>query len=919
MGHDDNSAVGDNSSGIRGIGRGGEGSKKSDNQNDVFNNVESFVELSTIVSPLATTNPLKAKVSLERLHKHLAETSSSARRNEIRKILPNESKQGNKNGSASDVGSNGVQNHQTDTSSETTSDSTSRIKAQHEALKHNDDADNTVYDNEKFPSREEFQEKCFMEDKYCFNNNKRDQKVSVVEKDIMMGAFCAEGGLTLEYIIVREWDFVQKCITTFHQKPLSSRRGKQKNNGRIGEESEQYQDPVEFVRAVVIAVGVTGAPYSHHSSPIMNNLHERMQEMKETIDSSFHICNSKFTKNKADSQRESLEIMLLSLIVDDESLKTNIQFDIDNGNQLDAETEMILSNYSKTSSSKPKLFKKITFADRRRKRKKEEDEKKDRNGIVTDVTSSTAMISSSATPAEVARIVSDQMQALSLSEKGMKMRGYDRKTGRHNASISAKSSERGVRSPMRIRRGTKEKFSSGGDLNGFDYTPISITSQTSWNSVMGSNSIDSAWLHSTSSDASVTTTMTATTSSESVATGVSIPTLSGPSRDSSATKKQLRRNKVMKASIANQNSRAWNSTSSFENGGVGGMSPVRFRESLQSNFDPFAMDDVENIVGTPNTGVGDLSSLAIDVQTRSNGKSSTTAPNSPSTFFSPPSDGKGKPSPLPGLSSSKSTYIPGSRKLFTIMALNEDLTCAYQGSKLISSDIDGIVQLQLKSESTAFVPFTIHMFDKDDHIESVEENVEYANDLSHERLKSIDVGWKHKYSVTMPKADKYYPILKYKCSKNIVAVPLRVQSKVRTNGKNCRVALQISSNPSNEKKLTELIITMSVPDTVIGESFKTIPEGGIWNAEKRHVMWCVKELGRGEKFQLQGQFALAKVDVGKDVKLSFPIVVRCQSMSAQLSSVKLECGDSSGFPADVSMKFARRFRVSQNEEAVLGE
>jgi hypothetical protein len=128
------------------------------------------------------------------------------------------------------------------------------------------------------------------------------------------------------------------------------------------------------------------------------------------------------------------------------------------------------------------------------------------------------------------------------------------------------------------------------------------------------------------------------------------------------------------------------------------------------------------------------------------------------------------------------------------------------------------------------------------------------------------------------------------------------------------VALQVSSNPSNEKNLIELTILMSVPDNVVGESLTTQPEGGIWNSKKRSVMWCVKELGEGEKFVLQAQFSLIKTveEYGKPPK--FPVTVRCQSMSAQLSKVFIDCKDAKGFPGDINTKTARRFRISQREQ-----
>jgi hypothetical protein len=144
---------------------------------------------------------------------------------------------------------------------------------------------------------------------------------------------------------------------------------------------------------------------------------------------------------------------------------------------------------------------------------------------------------------------------------------------------------------------------------------------------------------------------------------------------------------------------------------------------------------------------------------------------------------------------------------------------------------------------------------------------------------------------------------------------------VKTVNTDCQVAIQISSNPSNEKDLSDFTIIMMVPQNVIGESLTTQPVGGIYNASKRSVIWCVSQLGSGEKFQLQAHFKLERsIESTKNGNRngvpppSFPILVRCQSLSSHLSGVDVECEDEPrGFPADVSTKVARRYRVLHKE------
>ena len=130
----------------------------------------------------------------------------------------------------------------------------------------------------------------------------------------------------------------------------------------------------------------------------------------------------------------------------------------------------------------------------------------------------------------------------------------------------------------------------------------------------------------------------------------------------------------------------------------------------------------------------------------------------------------------------------------------------------------------------------------------------------------------------------------------------------------CRVALQISSNPNNSASLTDLTIIMSAPDAVVGETLLTQPAGGVWDEEKRGVVWCVSELGGGEKFQLQARFETIKNRTSKEA-LQFPVTVRCQCLFAQLSEIELEVREMPDlYSAEVAMKVARRFRLSHREK-----
>jgi hypothetical protein len=111
---------------------------------------------------------------------------------------------------------------------------------------------------------------------------------------------------------------------------------------------------------------------------------------------------------------------------------------------------------------------------------------------------------------------------------------------------------------------------------------------------------------------------------------------------------------------------------------------------------------------------------------------------------------------------------------------------------------------------------------------------------------------------------------------------------------------------------------MGVPPGLKGETLKCNPPGGIWNESKHVVLWCVSELGRGEKFQLQAILemseSLMQSGVDPAERLEFPIMARCQCSGAQLSDVALDVSNDDMFPGTISKNVIRRFRVSHREK-----
>jgi len=259
----------------------------------------------------------------------------------------------------------------------------------------------------------------------------------------------------------------------------------------------------------------------------------------------------------------------------------------------------------------------------------------------------------------------------------------------------------------------------------------------------------------------------------------------------------------------------------------------------------------------------------------------------------------------------------GPPKVLINVALNEDLTCFYKLSKLSSCSVEGVIQVQVRSNIDKGVPFFLLIRDPSKCIQSIQENKKFADSMtdalaSNYRTMKSD----YMFTISVPQADDYFPVMRYKCGNKLRPVPIRVQTRVRLEEKHWRVALQISSNPHNEDNLTDLTIIMGVPPSINGESLTTSPSGGAWNASKRSVIWCVSELGGGEKFQLQAKF---EIDLNapndyEDEKPKFPVLVRCQCMYAQLSDIEVDVRDiPQVLHADLKMKLARRFRLSHRE------
>lgn len=62
--------------------------------------------------------------------------------------------------------------------------------------------------------------------------------------------------------------------------------------------------------------------------------------------------------------------------------------------------------------------------------------------------------------------------------------------------------------------------------------------------------------------------------------------------------------------------------------------------------------------------------------------------------------------------------------------------------------------------------------DPSGHVDSLQENKKFADDVSGSVSKSRGSDNDHKFAVAIPKGDNYFPVLRYKCVGDLRPVPI---------------------------------------------------------------------------------------------------------------------------------------------------
>lgn len=114
--------------------------------------------------------------------------------------------------------------------------------------------------------------------------------------------------------------------------------------------------------------------------------------------------------------------------------------------------------------------------------------------------------------------------------------------------------------------------------------------------------------------------------------------------------------------------------------------------------------------------------------------------------------------------------VSSQSRLQVNIALNEDLSCSYRNSQLSSCTVEGVVQVQVKSSVKASVPFFLLMRDPSRHVESFVQNKKFADDVSDALMANEDAD--RKFTVSVPKDETYFPVVRYKCTEELRPVPM---------------------------------------------------------------------------------------------------------------------------------------------------
>mmetsp|Transcript_39520 Transcript_39520/g.95573 ORF Transcript_39520/g.95573 Transcript_39520/m.95573 type:complete len:335 (+) Transcript_39520:92-1096(+) len=162
--------------------------------------------------------------------------------------------------------------------------------------------------------------------------------------------------------------------------------------------------------------------------------------------------------------------------------------------------------------------------------------------------------------------------------------------------------------------------------------------------------------------------------------------------------------------------------------------------------------------------------------------------------------------------------------------------------------------------------------------------------------------------ITIPKTTVgFVPIASYHFKETIDHMPLLLERRVTRKGDMVQVAVQVRSKLTNLYDLTDLSITMALPDPVIEDDVEVNVGEGTYEQMKRVITWKLSALQKGDSFMVSVR-CLVNEDAD-DASLKFPIILRCSSLD-QISTGEFIAVEAMGYPAALTTEvISRTFRL----------
>lgn len=346
-----------------------------------------------------------------------------------------------------------------------------------------------------------------------------------------------------------------------------------------------------------------------------------------------------------------------------------------------------------------------------------------------------------------ARIMVERLAVLSVAQNDTIFRKFEGKTNEKNSKTSR-----------------RRKSGRDADLDGFDFrgeskssretaTPSAATTATS--SVSDASSVKSGASKLQLKQPKKDTARVLNSKSRQA----SVPALMASNKDTGGSR--LRRQSIdtparSRADHRRKSSETTQSTWSVDNGNGSNSA------GKNKNFDPFSAHSGDTASTTSETTA---SSRKLGGNFFDNPDMSMDAGFGGDAFG--PDMGTGGSTRATGHSTS------GAARVQVNVALNEDLTCFYKLSKMSSCSVEGVVQVQVKTNAEQAVPFYLSIRDPSSHIMSLQENKKFAEDMAGTiNQEPPSRRPDYKFTVSVPKGDNYFPVMRYKCGSELRPVPI---------------------------------------------------------------------------------------------------------------------------------------------------